>query len=77
MILGPEDRTGHSDSVPTCIAYDETLIILTHTVRKYVVGNLARNNMSTAFMFIHQIKSLQSNLSFISQQIKKQWDNKN
>lgn len=70
MLLGSGDRTGHTDNVPTCRTCDET-IILTHTVAKYVVGSLARNNVSAAIRFIHLIKSLWSNLAFISQQIKK------
>lgn len=52
MILGSEGRTGRSDSVSTCRACEETLI-LTHTVAKYVVGNGAHNNVSVAFRFIH------------------------
>lgn len=69
MILGSEDGTGQSDSVSTCRACEETLI-LTHTVAKYVVGNAAHNNVSIAFRFIHYVKSLRRHLSFFSQQIK-------
>lgn len=66
MILGSESWTGHAGHVPACHGCDDTPIIPTYTVTKYVVGNLACNNGPNASRLIHHIEILLSYFTFPS-----------